>query len=478
MSLRISPSTFSQITMQGQTTPTITSQKVAVIGAGVSGLVAARELHQEGHQVVVFEQNNKIGGTWAYEPNTDSDLLSLDPSRTIVHTSLYESLRTNLPREAMGFRAYPFIAKEEDKLRDPRRFPGHREVLHYLEDFVSEFGLSELIRFETEVVHIEFMEQRKCAVRSRTKDGNVDNEVFNAVVVCNGHHTVPNVAEVPGIDVWPGKQIHSHNYRVPNPFSEKVVVLVGGSYSAFDISREIAGVAKEVHVASRYITNANPTKQLGYDNLWLHSMIESAHEDGTLIFQDESSVVVDVILHCTGYKFDFPFLDRDVVTVDDNRVGLLYQHIFPPKLAPWLSFVGLTWKFATFPLYEVQSKWVAGILSGKISLPTQDEMILDVEAFYLKFEADGVPKRYTHNIWDYQFKYYDWLAAQCRILPIEEWRNQMYAATGMNMNVRPETYRDEWEDQNLILQAHDEFLQYYMLSLDKGNKIKIFSPLC
>ncbi|KAF9613976.1 hypothetical protein IFM89_014169 [Coptis chinensis] len=424
--------------MKAQITQPITSQKVAVIGAGVSGLVVARELRQEGHHVIVFEQNNKIGGTWVYNPNTDSDLLSLDPSRTIVHTSLYESLRTNLPREALGFRAYPFIAKEEDKHRDPRRFPGHREVLHYLEDFVSEFGLSELIRFETEVVHVEFMEQRKCAVRSRTKDGNVDNEVFNAVVVCNGHHTVPNVAEVPCIDVWPGKQVHSHNYRVPGPFREKVVVVIGGAFSAFDISREIAGVAKEVHVASRSITNANPTKQLGYDNMWLHSMVR--------------------------YKFDFPFLDKGVVTVDDNRVGMLYQHIFPPKFAPWLSFVGLTWKFSTFPLYEVQSKWVAGILSGRISLPTQDEMIKDVEAFYLKFEADGIPKRYTHNIWDYQFKYYDWLAAQCQIPPIEEWRSQMYAANGMNRNVRPEAYRDEWEDQNLILQAHDDFLQ----PLDKG----------
>ncbi|KAF9600912.1 hypothetical protein IFM89_013819 [Coptis chinensis] len=91
-------------------------------------------------------------------------------------------------------------------------------------------------------------------------------------------------------------------------------------------------------------------------------------------------------------------------------------------------------------------------------------MIKDVEAFYLKFEADGIPKRYTHNICDYQFKYYDWLAAQRGIPPIEEWETQMYAENGMNRNVRPEIYCDEWEDQNLILQAHDDFLQ----PLDKG----------
>lgn len=45
------------------------------------------------------------------------------------------------------------------------------------------------------------------------------------------------------------------------------------------------------------------------------------------------------------YKYEFPFLEtRGVVTVDDNRVGPLYKHVFPPALAPWLSFVGLPWK--------------------------------------------------------------------------------------------------------------------------------------
>jgi cation diffusion facilitator CzcD-associated flavoprotein CzcO len=38
----------------------------AVIGAGAAGLVAARELRKEGHEVVVFEQQEQLGGIWLY----------------------------------------------------------------------------------------------------------------------------------------------------------------------------------------------------------------------------------------------------------------------------------------------------------------------------------------------------------------------------------------------------------------------------
>lgn len=99
------------------------------------------------------------------------------------------------------------------------------------------------------------------------------------------------------------------------------------------------------------------------------------------------------------YKYDFPFLETNsVVTVDDNRVGPLYKHVFPPALAPWLSFVGLPWKVAPFPLFELQSKWIAGVLSNRIALPSEEEMTKDIEAFYLSLEESGIPKRHTHNM--------------------------------------------------------------------------------
>lgn len=104
--------------------------------------------------------------------------------------------------------------------------------------------------------------------------------------------------------------------------------MIGSSASGSDISRDLVGVAKEVHVASRTIADEKIGKDPGYDNMWLHFMvtialrqnfgwllrtvkmlimfkliiqIKSVHRDGSVIFHDGSVVFADLILHCTGY---------------------------------------------------------------------------------------------------------------------------------------------------------------------------------
>lgn len=144
-----------------------------------------------------------MGGTWVYTPQVESDPLGLDPRRAVVHSSLYQSLRTNLPREIMGFRDFPFVAKNDDNKRDPRRFPGHREVLMYLEEFAKEFGINEeLVRFQTQVGYVGLVENgNKWKVRSKKISGDNEvevDEIFDAVVVCNGHYSEPCIAEIPG----------------------------------------------------------------------------------------------------------------------------------------------------------------------------------------------------------------------------------------------------------------------------------------
>lgn len=55
-----------------------------------------------------------------------------------------------------------------------------------------------------------------------------------------------------------------------------------------------------------------------------------------------------------------------------------------------------------FILYEFQGKWIAGVLSGRIGLPPEEEMMRDVEALYLSLQASATPKRCTHSIADYR----------------------------------------------------------------------------
>uniref|UniRef100_A0ACD5TIJ2 Uncharacterized protein n=1 Tax=Avena sativa TaxID=4498 RepID=A0ACD5TIJ2_AVESA len=327
------------------------SLRLAVVGAGAAGLAAARELRREGHAPVVFERAAAVGGTWLYA--APASAATTDPlGAAATHSSLYASLRTNLPREVMGFLDFPFTAASSAV--DTRRFPGHQEVLRYLEDFARRFDLYGLVRFETEVVGVRREAGGRWAVTSRKlgEKGEQDEEVYDAVVVCNGHYTEPRIASIPGADAWPGKQMHSHNYRVPEPFLDEVVIVIGASASAFDISRDIASVAKEVHIADRSAPASTCEQQPGYDNMWLHSMIDRAQEDGSVIFQDGNSIKADVIMHCTGYLYDFPFLgDDSTISVDDNCVDPLYKHIFPIEVAPDLSFIGLPWKVNLFVTY-------------------------------------------------------------------------------------------------------------------------------
>lgn len=197
-----------------------------------------------------------------YSSQVEPDLIGIDPTRPVVHTSLYESLRTNLSREVMGFMDYPFVPRGDEN-RDPRRFPGHREVLVYLQDFARDFGIEEMVRFECEVVSVEMVDNGDWKVKSRGKrldnhDNGFLDEIFDAVVVCNGHFTEPRIAEIPGIymcycclfqnstgilivslifyfiffltsfsgiNLWPGKQIHSHNYRNPEPFRDQACLI-------------------------------------------------------------------------------------------------------------------------------------------------------------------------------------------------------------------------------------------------------------
>ncbi|KAI5648241.1 hypothetical protein M9H77_34246 [Catharanthus roseus] len=455
----------------------IPAKNVCVIGAGPSGLVAARELRKEGHNVVVLEQNHDIGGQWLYEPNVDVEGTLNNENN--VHSSIYESLRLTSPREIMGFSDFPFLVK---KNRDMRRFPGHKELFLYLKDFCEWFGLRDMIRFNTKVEyvgmlltddynnydeHYGFGRDLKWIVKSKDlKDYTFDEkkkqkkiimaeEVFDAVVIATGHYSQPRLPTIKGMDVWRRKQMHSHLYRVPEPFRNEVVVVVGNSLSGQDISLELVNVAKEIHLSSR---NMNISQGLSkviskYSNLHLHPQIESLHENGRVLFVNGSYVIADTILYCTGYSYSLPFLDtKGIVSIDDDRVGPLYEHTFPPSLAPSLSFVGIPRKLIGFPFFESQAKWIAQVLSGKKSLPSWDEMMQSIKEFYHSRDVEGIPKHNTHDIAN--FEYCDRYADLIGFPHLEEWRKELCLSALRNSEVNLETYRDSYDDEEMLQVAH------------------------
>ncbi|KAL2516055.1 Flavin-containing monooxygenase FMO GS-OX-like 9 [Forsythia ovata] len=359
------------------------SKNVCVIGGGPSGLVAARELRKEGHNVVVFEQNHDVGGQWLYDPIVENEEPLGRDNFLKVHSSIYESLRLASPREILGFTDFPFGMK---KGRDMRRFPGHKELLLYLQDFCECFGLREMIRFNTRVENVEMLDfpilgkDLRWVVKTTEKKARdkVVEEVYDAVVVATGHYTKPRLPKIKGMDAWRRKQIHSHIYRVPEPFRNEVVLVVGNSLSGQDISMELVGVAKEIHLSAKSLDISEGLVKVisKYDNLYLH-----------------------------------------------------------PQL------IG-------FPFFECQAKWISQLLSGKKTLPSWDEMMQSIEKFYHSTDVAGIPKHNTHDLANFEYcdKYADYIGFP----HLEEWRKELCLSAIRNSDVNLETYRDSYEDEEML----------------------------
>ena len=98
------------------------------MGGGAAGLAAARELAAAGHAPTVLEASDRVGGVWDYRDAVEPCLLG-DGSAAgpRLHASMYAGLRTNLPREVMGFQALPFDAAFPGAA-DPRQFCSHEEA--------------------------------------------------------------------------------------------------------------------------------------------------------------------------------------------------------------------------------------------------------------------------------------------------------------------------------------------------------------
>ncbi|KAK9832816.1 hypothetical protein WJX81_004138 [Elliptochloris bilobata] len=399
------------------------SLNVAVIGAGAAGLVAARELLREGHTIAVLEQNERVGGIWDYSADVESDdLLGLDPKRRRVHSSLYADLRTNLPREVMGFSDFPNTpAALNGRSVDARRFPAHPEVQAFLEAFADEFDLRRHIRFRMRVARIDPLGPPGAwgagpwaltAELVGRSQGSSERLQYDAVVVAVGNYAEPNLPKgVAGMRTCPVLQLHCHNFRSPAAFREQTVLVVGASFSGVEIAQLLSGAAAAV-VHSARTWGPHDLEAPPATNIMRVPMLEALLANGRARFAGGSlSPRLDAVIYCTGYQYHYPFLQHlELVETDDMRVAPLYKHVFPPAAAPTLAFIGLLFKSLRNMQFELQAKWVARVLSGRAApLPDREAMQADAAAFYALLERAGVPVRHTHcqadstpvNQWDY-----------------------------------------------------------------------------
>ncbi|XP_025991005.2 flavin-containing monooxygenase FMO GS-OX-like 2 isoform X2 [Solenopsis invicta] len=369
--------------------------KICVIGAGAAGLCAVRHLATNLiFEVTAYEQTNDVGGTWVYK-----EQVGLDENDLPIHSSMYQNLRTNLPAKIMNFSDYIVMEGREPSC------VSHQEVLKYLKDYAQHFDVHRHIHFNTKVEHVQFIssdsyDRDKWSVQVRKlKTNEIELCYFDAIMVCNGHYFEPYMPTITGIESFPGLILHSHAYRKPDQFSGKTVLILGAASSGIDIGIDLSDQAVRVYLSHNHdrLTSSLPS------NMIQVAGVESIHETRFYLKDGTTIDAIDVFLFCTGYKYSFPFLDKNCgIQVDSNYVTPLYKHFINIE-HPSMCIVGIPTAVVPFPMFHMQVQFFLALLQNRITLPTKSVMIEDSTLKTPK-------KRHAHKLMDQQWDYNDSLA--------------------------------------------------------------------
>lgn len=137
-------------------------------------------------------------------------------------------------------------------------------------------------------------------------------------------------------------------------------------------------------------------------------------EDGIVVGEgsEVQDMPVDVVMYCTGYEYDFPFLrhDQTDLTLEPWRISPLYQHMVNIE-EPSMFFIGTCFILIPFSFFDTQLEYACAVLSGKATLPSREEMLKWEETDY-KYRRDilQLPHKKSHYMGPLQLPYFQDLA--------------------------------------------------------------------
>ena len=337
----------------------------AIIGAGPMGLCTARQLHKHGIDFVGFELHANVGGLW------DID----NP-----HSTMYDSAHLISSKGTTQFTEFPMRAEVAP-------YPHHSEMCRYFRDYAHYFGLYAHYQFSTRVVEVQRLEKGWKLISER--DGVQREWLVDGVLMANGTLHTPNQPPLSG--TFSGELMHSSAYRSAAVFAGKRVLVLGCGNSACDIAVDAVPRAASVDLSVRRgyyflpkFILGRPTDTLGgaiklprplkqfLDGLLVRALVGKpsqyglpdpdyklyeSHpvmnslvlhylghgdikprrdiakvEDKLVTFSDGEQAEYDLILQGTGYKLDYPFIDRAHLNWPQS-VGApqLYLNVFHPE---------------------------------------------------------------------------------------------------------------------------------------------------
>ncbi|KAF7563922.1 hypothetical protein G7046_g185 [Stylonectria norvegica] len=274
--------------------------KVAVIGAGVSGICTAAHLLNNGADVTVFERSGVSSGVWHYDERTTNSPTFPSEKASVgdYETSLpgqfsegierpttnglksqhslnttdgkdleiafappgpcYAGLKNNVPTTLLYSSLGPWPQGTE-------AITGHINIERYLQGLSAQNGVDDITQFHTRVEHAEKSQDgTSWTLRTISLQPQSQTEVprvvektwqFDALVIASGHYNLPRVPSIPGLAEWKrlfgDRIIHSKQYRQASTYLDKNILIIGGGTSALDVCRETDGIAKGIVQSTR-----------------------------------------------------------------------------------------------------------------------------------------------------------------------------------------------------------------------------------
>lgn len=368
------------------------SNRIAIIGAGPMGLGFAKALAQEPNakriftKLDVFERRPQAGGLWNHTGDKSHITLALSESienpRILKVTDndphlspMYKHTETNIVKQLMRYKDYALPEKSNT-------FPTRGEVLDYIIDYQKTIPDFVNFKFDSKVTSLE----KNGKEWELTSNGEVNK--YDKVILAHGHFDAPFIPKTKGLLNWfhndPTSVSHAKYFNDVSKFKGQKVLVIGNSASGIDISTQLLTVSKSVVMSC-------------IGEPMFKGVIESETEQVDAIesfdFQNNRTVTtksgkiisgVDKILYCTGYLYQLPFLKT---YTHDGELGLenggnnirnLFKQLFY-IYDPSLILAGLPKSIIPFPFAESQAQYVSRILSGRLQLPTTEEMVKDYE---------------------------------------------------------------------------------------------------
>lgn len=399
-----------------------TDQSVCIIGAGPSGLTAAKNLADAGFDdLVIYEAGHEVGGNWVFDPESD-------------RSSVFETTHIISSKQFSEYADYPLPDHYPD-------YPSQEQLGDYFVGYAEEFDLYQYVRFHRLVQHCEPVDGGwDVTIEQVDDDGPTTTETFDQLVVCNGHHWDPRWPDNPG--EFTGRYIHSHDFKRADPFEDERVLVIGGGNSACDCAVETSRISERTDISWRRgywvvpkFMFGLPTDLLNYyfheylgfippnlrfrglehllklwtgPNEWYglpepdhhfgetHPLINSElpyfirhgevhprpdierYDGRTVHFEDGSSATYDSIIACTGFHVSHPFFDDALIDYSEGPVPL-YMNMIHREFDN-LHFIGLLQPLGCiWPLAELQAKLMARRLRGLWSAPEDLEAAIEEE---------------------------------------------------------------------------------------------------